>query len=232
MKIALVIFPLQPSHGSILQTFALYNFLKKEGHIITILERKPPLLKPKELLKRFAKLVIRRCITSYKGPIFYRGRFPSIKMKELTPFINNYLGTDLTTTYSKTETCNFAESNHFDAYIVGSDQTWRPKYVTDIFHYYLDFLPDSYKQKRIAYAPSFGTDQWEYNAEQTKICKSLLSKFTAVSTREKSGTFLCRKYFGIDAVHVLDPTFLLNKSDYLSLVNNPQNTEQYHKSLC
>ena len=40
MKIALVIFRIGPSHGSILQTYALYNVLKKLGHSVTIINRK------------------------------------------------------------------------------------------------------------------------------------------------------------------------------------------------
>ena len=40
----------------------------------------------------------------------------------------------------------------------------------------------------------------------------------AVSVREKSGVHLCRDYFKMDAVHVLDPTMLLSKDDYLKLL--------------
>ena len=39
MKIALIIFPLHPSHGCILQTYALYYTLKKKGHDVTIVNR-------------------------------------------------------------------------------------------------------------------------------------------------------------------------------------------------
>ena len=38
--------------------------------------------------------------------------------------------------------------------------------------------------------------------------------------REHSGIDLCRKYLGCDAVHVLDPTMLLDKEDYMGLVEN------------
>ena len=40
---------------------------------------------------------------------------------------------------------------HFDAYIVGSDQTWRPKYVPNIYNYYLNFIPSGNKVKRISF---------------------------------------------------------------------------------
>ena len=55
MKIALIIFPLHPSHGCILQTYALYYTLKKKGHDVTIVNRQwaaPSLL---GYLKRIGK---------------------------------------------------------------------------------------------------------------------------------------------------------------------------------
>ena len=43
-----------------------------------------------------------------------------------------------------------------------------------------------------------------------------MSRFDAIAVREDSGAKLCGKYLGINVEHVLDPTMLLNKEDYLS----------------
>jgi len=64
------------------------------------------------------------------------------------------------------------KQNKFDAVIVGSDQCWRPKYSPNIYTYYLDFLKDNKDIKKLAYAASFGTDDWEYTEEQTVDVKS------------------------------------------------------------
>ena len=69
----------------------------------------------------------------------------------------------------------------------------------------------------MAYAASFGTDEWEYTPEQTEMCARLLKAFDAVSVREKSGVGLCREHFGVAAKHVLDPTMLLTADDYTKL---------------
>lgn len=46
--------------------------------------------------------------------------------------------------------------------MVGSDQVWRPMYYpTRIENAYLDFAKD-WNIKRMAYATSFGTSEWEY----------------------------------------------------------------------
>ena len=94
--------------------------------------------------------------------------------------------------------------------VVGSDQVWRPVYFGEnrIEDAYLNFAKNL-TLKRIAYAPSFGVDVWEYSAEQTAKCKALLQKFNMVSVREKSGLQLCHKYLNCEAQWVLDPTMLL-----------------------
>ena len=113
----------------------------------------------------------------------------------------------------------------FDAYIVGSDQVWRPIYSYGISNYFLDFTVGK-DVKRIAYSASFGTDQWEFTTEQTAVCSELAKQFDAISVREDSGVGLCRKYLNIDAVQMPDPTLLLDKNDYLEIIKNdcPENS--------
>lgn len=151
---------------------------------------------------------------SYLGPVFYTGYSPKAIMGNLWPFINSYFGRDVITTYSSDETRSIIEGRDFDAFIVGSDQVWRPGFVPDIYHYYLDFLPTDSKVKRVAFCPSFGTDKWEYSMEQTKKCKDLISRFNAVAVREEGGVVLCGTYFDKEVTHLLDPTILYPKSKY------------------
>ncbi len=108
-------------------------------------------------------------------------------------------------------------SLNLDAIIVGSDQVWRPYYSPCISNYFLDFLPEDSRIKRISYAASFGGDNWTFSPKQTKQCAALLKKFDAVSVREESAIILCKEHFGVDAVKTLDPTLLLNAEDYVNL---------------
>ena len=105
----------------------------------------------------------------------------------------------------------------FDAYIVGSDQVWRPLYAKPISRYFFSFLKEQ-SVKRIAYAASFGVDTWTFSLKETAQCRSLLAKFDAISVREESGVQLCENYLGQHAIHVLDPTMLLNANDYRVLL--------------
>lgn len=101
--------------------------------------------------------------------------------------------------------------------MVGSDQIWRPKYCSNILHSYLDFTK-GWNIKRIAYAASFGINTWSYTEKETEICKSLIKQFNLVTVRELSAVGLCREYLDINAINVLDPTFLLDKCEYQRLI--------------
>lgn len=114
------------------------------------------------------------------------------------------------------------EINKYDAVVVGSDQTWRPKYSPNIYNFYLDFIKNK-NIKRFAYASSFGVDTWEYAEEETSKCAELAKLFDAISVREESGVDLCKKYLNVESECVLDPTLLLNKEDYLSLIGDKYN---------
>jgi hypothetical protein len=118
----------------------------------------------------------------------------------------------------------------FDAYIVGSDQVWRPAFTSRLYDYFLDFTNEA-NVKRIAYAASFGTDEWEFTSEQTSHCASLLRKFDAVSVREKTAVQLCKNHFAVHAELVLDPTLLLQKEDYFSLINKSSSKKREKYSM-
>ena len=89
-------------------------------------------------------------------------------------------------------------------------------FFSKIENAYLEFAKE-WRIKRIAYAASFGTEEWEYTEKQTKSCATQLKKFNAVSVRESSAVQLCNDNFGVKAEHVLDPTMLLSKEDYIKL---------------
>lgn len=215
MKIGILTLPLHTNYGGILQAYALQTVLERMGHEVCLIEKKR---KPIRLPLWKAPLVygkrILRNASGHPFPIFYEQ-----KINREEPFVRQYTD-EFIHKYIKRRTVNdFSDikEGDFDAIVVGSDQVWRGKYFKNrIEHAYLDFC-EGWNVKRIAYAASFGTDGWEYTPEQTKRCGELLKRFDAVSVREDSGVDLCHIYFGVEAQHVLDPTMLLTKEDYIQL---------------
>lgn len=107
--------------------------------------------------------------------------------------------------------------------MVGSDQVWRAT-MSDIPVYFLSFT-EGLQMKRIAYAASFGTDNLdEYSKVDLKAASKYIKLFDAVSVREDSGAQICRYFFKMNVAHVLDPTMLLTKDDYLKLIEDEDKT--------
>jgi len=108
--------------------------------------------------------------------------------------------------------------------IVGSDQVWRPSYTgNSSLVYFLAFLkPDVNK---ISYAASFGNDSWELPENETKAIANEVETFSAVSVRESSGVDICKNSFGVEAIHVLDPTLLVGREFFDSIIGDQQSTE-------
>ena len=215
MKIGILTLPLHTNYGGILQAYALQTVLERMGHEVCLIEKKR---KPIRLPLWKAPLVygkrILRNVSGHPFPIFYEqkiNREEPLVRQYTDEFIHKYIKRRIVNDFSD------IKEGDFDTIIVGSDQVWRPKYFRDgIEHAYLGFT-EGWNIKRIAYAASFGTDEWEYTPEQTKRCGELFKRFDAVSVREDSGVDLCRTYFRVEAQHVLDPTMLLTKEDYIQL---------------
>lgn len=216
MKIGILTLPLHTNYGGILQAYALQTVLERMGHEVHIIEKeKRPLSVSIGMMPfTYGRRIIKN-LFGKKYPIFYEQKYNRelpIVREHTNRFIEKYIH------LIKYKSFGDIKEYEYDAIVVGSDQVWRPKYFgkKQIEQAYLKFAED-WKIKRIAYATSFGTDEWKYTRKQTSICGSLLRKFDAVSVREDSGVDLCKKYFGAEAQHVLDPTMLLNIEDYIKL---------------
>ena len=219
-KIALLTLPLGHNYGGIIQNYALQKVLSKMGHDVLTVNRRAdnPHSRIKVLASKY-KSDFQRKILQSKNPKYlpYNTIF-----KQNLSFINKYI--KLSPELESTEALiAYFKKEKFDDVIVGSDQVWRPKYSPDIFNFYLDFIEGS-NIKKLAYAASFGTEEWEYSNEQTKKCSELINQFKAVSVRENSGVQISGKYLKMqDAILALDPTLLLEAEDYSQLIGEQQN---------
>ena len=219
MRIGILTQPLHTNYGGLLQAFALQKYLRDMGHeAFTVdYDRKFPLwLFPYRLARRcVAKFVLRRKIALFPKPI----------PQGVGKFTQRFIDENIRTTkkiFAPARERDFAEYG-FEAFVVGSDQTWRPAYSPYMPTFFLDFLGNDKKTRRVAYASSFGKDEWEFTPKMTEICAPLAKKFHAISVREDSGVELCEKYLGVSAEHVIDPTMLLSKEDYCEIVERDEN---------
>lgn len=215
MKIAIMTQPLGKNYGGIIQAWALQQVLKRMGHEVTTIDRQSDQPGTAYQAIRFAYRAGMKAIGKRKAPISVEKHFSYI-LQHTRSFVGQHISMS-EPLYSTQRLRDHFDGKNYDAVIVGSDQTWRPKYSPNIYNFFLDFLADK-QILRVAYASSFGVEEWEYTEEQTKRCAELAKKFDAISVREDSGVALSRKYLGVGATHVLDPTLLLDKEDYLQLI--------------
>jgi Polysaccharide pyruvyl transferase len=215
MKIAVMTQPLGANYGGIMQAWALQQVLKQMGHEPVTIDRQAD---PKSSTYRATQLayrILKKVIGKRKAPVFIEHHLPTIQ-QHTRAFINQYI--TMSEPIDTTEKLKrHFECEQYDAVIVGSDQTWRASYSPKIENFFLDFLEGS-RIKRIAYATSFGVDEWEFNKAHTINFRHLAKMFDAIGVREDTGIELCRKYLDVDATHVLDPTLLLDKLDYEQLL--------------
>lgn len=227
MKIAILTQPLRINYGGILQAYALQTILQRMGHEVVVINREYGYnLSIKLLCLRLGaitKSIIRKYILGKKEYIIMTPFSPVFRTKWdgyiVQPFVKKRIVQSPEFRNSESMMRYFTKQK-FDCYIVGSDQVWRPCYSPCITDFFLKSVPDNSNAKRIAYAASFGTDKWEFSEDETKECAFYARMFDAVSVREKSGIKLCEENLGINAVHLLDPTMLLDKEDYLRLFDN------------
>lgn len=213
MKIGILTLPIHTNYGGILQAYALQTVLKRMGHEVVIIDEPIRQLKSsnKRIFKRVIKKILGRTTTIFWEKYSFEN-YPIVS-QNINKFINQYLSRIVVNSPLE------LKETDFDAIVVGSDQIWRPKYYSEICNAFLDFAKDWKHLRRIAYAPSFGTDRWEYTEEQTKQIAELLHMFDAISVREESGIDFCQRHLGVKAILVLDPTMLLSKEDYCNLIN-------------
>lgn len=225
MKILILTQPLHTNYGGLLQAYALQQILKGMGHdVVTdrlgVVQKLPLWNRTLRFLYHATQFYILKNYRYYP----YRYLFFSFNKENKAKrsiatnterFVNIHIDTIDLFTRSNENVINTVRQ--FDAIVVGSDQVWRAT-MSDIPTYFLSFTK-AMNVKRIAYAASFGTDDLkEYSKMEMKIASESIKLFDAISVREESGVHLCRDYFKMDAVHVLDPTMLLSKDDYLKLI--------------
>lgn len=220
MKVAIVTQQLLNNYGGILQNYALQNVLKKIGHNPITIDY---IYKPS-----FFRIVISAVKTIFLRIKGIRRRF--LRRRHRLSNMNAFISNNITLSRKvHNYSSDLIREIDAKAIIVGSDQVWRPKYNPGVLQdMFLKFAVDL-DIKRLAFSASFGVDNMdEWSKSEISICAQLLQKFDLVSVRELSGVELCKQYFSINAIQLLDPTMLLSQADYdLICKNIPVDSSDY-----
>lgn len=208
MNIAILTWLHNGNYGSILQAYALQQYLRNKGLNVQNIDLHP------SIIEKFKNMIQQR------NPLFiFKDKWIALEARksckdkkallEKTDKFNSFLNSNfnLTRKYRKFDELKEL-SGEYDAYICGSDQVWSPMLLSP--SYYFDFLKDS--EKKIAYACSFGMSSIPVS-KRMKIANWLQS-FDAISVREDTGIKIVKDLIGRDVVLNVDPTMLLDSIEW------------------
>ena len=214
MKIALITIHNANNYGAVLQAYATKKVLSQYGEVSTIDYDNRFLAHHLDLI-RFAPSV-----HGMKMLIHDLLRLPSRvrAVKRFRTFVNENM--NLSKKLSADELIK-GKAGEFEVYVCGSDQIWNPSIVNPDNRidpiFFLSFAPK--EAKKISYASSIG--HHHFNDEEKEEVRNLLEDFTTISTRESDGVVKLQEILPDREInHVLDPTLLLSKEEWLKKINN------------
>lgn len=198
--------------GNRLQNYAVQEVLNKLNcNAVTVVYQKPP-FSIKEKTKYFLQRISGFCLP---GDKVYWKLFP----KRLEGFLNfNKAQLNLVYIHS------VKQIKDYSYYIVGSDQVWNPKWYEDnplkkdLF--LLTFADDNQK---VCFSSSFGVTQLP--EEWKPWFKKYLSKIPKISVREEAGAKIVKELTGKEATVLIDPTLMLDVSDWLRISKTPKRVD-------
>ncbi|GEA30038.1 polysaccharide pyruvyl transferase family protein [Clostridium diolis] len=115
--------------------------------------------------------------------------------------------------------------NKYDTIISGSDQIWN-KHSQELEHnsweYMNSYLLVGFSGKKVSYASSVAN----MTDDELKRIIPEISKFSSISMRENSSSVHMAEMMGRNIENVLDPTFLLDKADWIKSLNLKENKKK------
>lgn len=210
MKIGVITIHSDLNYGAFLQAFATVAFLRNKGYDAKLIDYRKIPNSPRNY--KFPKNLI---FSIYNLPRLFRYR------NFVKPMLSNIRYNDLDSLMN-----NFNED--FDVLVSGSDQIWNPicgGFVNKLNPaYYLAFASKE-KYKKIAYASSVGS--YVFNKDEQEKIKKWLDDYSHLSTREQAGAIQLESFLGRKVRVVLDPSLLLNRTDWLKFASKVRINTKY-----
>lgn len=216
-KIGQLTFHASHNYGSVLQAYALSRQLQLMGHDTEIINLRPQTQKDAYRIIRESDKGIHKVFRYFIYSVLVK------RAKEYERFINDVLPVT-SKEYASTEELR-KELFDYDCYVCGGDQIWNPVCQDFESAYYLQFLSEDNKARKISYAPSLGKTEFD-EVTLGKIGR-WVQKFDYISVREKRGAELIQKLTTKPVTMVCDPVVLLDKSEWEKLAVKPKYKKPY-----
>lgn len=206
MKIGIITMHRVAHFGSVLQAYALQKFLLDNGMDNEIIDY----VYPNKLHRKPFKKRLRTFLTKKYHHIInlLTNNRQRDSKSNTVKFIKEELIKSDRTYRSAEELAN--NPPLYDIYLTGSDQVWNTDYLKGDTTFFCSFAGN--ESPRISYAASFG--RFTFEGEEAHRWLSHIKPYKALSVREKTAKDIIKKYSGLEAEQVVDPTLLLNKENW------------------
>lgn len=221
MRIGILTLHSGANYGGTLQCYALYRLLNNLGHKVEVIDYIPS--QKTGLIKRLfyaitsirnandiKNLISRTTLTDSNKTV------SSLLVRKFDDFRKSNL--KLSTRVDETTIANI--NDIYDAIIVGSDQVWS-SFVRNKLTYFGDWYP-KFSGRLISYAACATNNK--YPILRKKFISNLLSRFDAISVRDKISGEIISKLTGRFPKIVQDPTILYDFNDIdfsTPIIHNP-----------
>lgn len=225
MKAAIITLHTVSNYGSCLQTYASQSIFEKRGLDVEIIDYyRADNLPEYSIEKAFNGRRLQKYRSLWEKAPWLKavvslpmGLIVKRQRKPFDDFRKEYL--HLSSQMYRSSKELEAEPPQAEVYCTGSDQVWNSVWNQGFEEpFYLTFAPKD--AKRIAFAASIGReeiDEWE-----KPLMREALSKYSAISMREKSGVKILRELGFSETELVLDPTLMLDKEDWSKIATLPK----------
>ncbi|MCJ2378629.1 polysaccharide pyruvyl transferase family protein [Vibrio sp. ZSDZ34] len=207
MKVGIITIHNVSNYGAVLQAYALKELIKTKYDVSIIDYDNRHVSKSLDYVRFGASF--HSCLGTVKDI------FRIIPRMRVIPKFKRFISEDMDIVPYNTD-----QVDKFSTLISGSDQIWNPACVssdkTFIPEYFLSFATPN--QNKIAYASSCGA--YQYSSAEETVLGDYLGAYDALSTRESKTSKYLSSVVGREVEHVLDPTLLLQKDEWLDRLSD------------
>jgi hypothetical protein len=194
------------NYGNRLQNYAVQEIITKLGYDVKTFHNPffPGFNQYIHIIKKLVKKVF----------FFYKYRADLDRETRFGEFDKKYIRYSKFWLNKKNHRIKIAKQ--FDCLICGSDQVWNPSTQN---YGYNNFGMFAEQAKRISLAASFGVDKFP-ETRRTEF-SSYIKGFYRISVREESGAEIVRSLVNKNVETIIDPTLMIDGSDWLKLAKKP-----------
>jgi len=224
LKVGILTTFFSKNYGAVLQAYATGKIIEKLGHtseFINYQKTSEEFYVPISTLKEQEKLSLVEKIEQKVRCFFDKlnnnqklAYGSLIRDKEFDVFVKDFLKIGKTSYTSPKDFISDVPHMPYDVFLCGSDQIWNPIVHNFDDVYYLNFPTTA---KKVSYASSVAYNRFS-KREIERIC-SAISSIDSISVREKSTVEWMQPHMEKRVNHVIDPTFLLNKNEWMTLTS-------------